>query len=332
MTISESQNTYIIRADAHTSIVRKDYLSSDQHPVVAYLASLKPSGRRTQEYALNVIAQLLIGKGATWRDIAWHHLTVVHTTALRSMLEASDYAPATCNKTLSGLRSVLRFAWRLGYMQAETYHRAVDVRDIKGSRLPAGRHIETGEIEALMAYLDENPSVATIRDAAIVAVLYQTGLRRSELVALSIEHYNVGTGAITVTGKGNRERLIYVAANGKRRLDRWLKERGRGYGALFLRVHYQPGNKQFCILKDQRESLSTHAIYNMLRRRAASVGLPDFSPHDFRRTFVGNQLDAGTDLPTVADMAGHADTRTTARYDRRGERRKIEAAHLINVP
>ncbi len=84
-------------------------------------------------------------------------------------------------------------------------------------------------------------------------------------------------------------------------------------------------------MRHERHTTSRVA-YNVLARRAPQAGADALSPHDLRRTYVGDLLDAGADIATVQKLAGHADVSTTARYDRRGGAARRAAADLLHVP
>ena len=100
----------------------------------------------------------------------WHALRYQHTQALRASL-AERYAPATANKHLAALRGVLKGAWRVGLVESEDYHRAVDLEGIRGEVLPAGQELQAGELRALFTAYGEDQTAAGCRDAALLAVL-----------------------------------------------------------------------------------------------------------------------------------------------------------------
>lgn len=297
-----------------------DMQQADQQPAVVYLASLSVGSRRTMTQALNTMAQILLAdEDATYLDIPWQQLRFQHTAALRARL-SEQFAYATANKMLSALRGTLKAAWKLGLMTAEDYHKAASVESIQGETVPAGRAVAAGELVGLLETCDH--TIVGIRDAAVISLLYGCGLRRAEVVALNLADYRVPEAALRIQGKRNKQRLIPLVGGAANALADWLAVRGDAAGPLFWGV----GNR------NNGRRLTTQAIYNMLQKRAISAGLESLSPHDFRRTFVGDLLDRGADIVTVQKLAGHANVETTARYDRRGEKAKQKAAELLHVP
>ncbi|MEO8392856.1 MAG: site-specific integrase, partial [Chloroflexota bacterium] len=293
-------------------------LPMDQNPAAVYLARLTNDlSRRTMRDALDKIAR--IGGHPDALALDWAQLRYSHAAAIRARL-AATYAPATANKMLSALRGVLKEAWRLGQMSAEDYQRAVDLENIKAETLPAGRDLSFGEIKALADVCMADSSPAGVRDAAIIGVLATCGVRRAELAHIAREDFDEESGKIAIRGgKGNKDRTVYAAHGKRAALLDWLGIRGTAAGALFVPIN-KGGNVQ------QGGQMTAQAVYKMLLKRGAEAGVKPFSAHDFRRTFVGDLLDRGVDIATVAKLAGHSDVKTTARYDRRPEETKRDAA------
>ncbi|MCH7720384.1 MAG: tyrosine-type recombinase/integrase [Planctomycetes bacterium] len=299
----------------------------DRHPAAVYLASLAYGSRPTMKQALESIAALATDDRRDAQSMNWPALRYQHTAAIRAAL-AERFAPATANKMLSALRGVLRECWRLRYMTAEDFHRAADMKSIRGDTLPRGRSLDRGEINALFAACAKDTTPAGVRDATIIALLYGCGMRRAEVVGLAVEDYDRRTGELRVHGKGNRERLVYATNGSKDALEDWLSRRGAEPGPLFVSIR-----KGGHIARDRMdEGMTSGAVYDVLKKRARHASVPEFSPHDLRRTFVGDMLDAGADISVVQRLAGHARINTTQRYDRRPEDAKRKAAELMFVP
>lgn len=300
-----------------------------RHPALVYLAHLAPGSRRTMEGSLGIVARALGGERSTVLGFPWHLLRYQHTAAFRAACW-DRYAPATTNKLLAAVRGVLKEAWRIRLIDADDYRRAADVRGVRGAALLRGRALSAGEVRTLFAHCAADPSVGGARDAALLGVLYGGGLRRAEAVDLNVADYDTASAALRVErGKGRKGRLAYVRGGAAAALEEWLALRGAamplpGDAPLFTRVR-KGGHVT-------AHRLTASGVLLVLQRRAAAAAVAPFSPHDVRRTFIGDLLDAGADISTVQRLAGHANVQTTARYDRRGERTKRAAAGLLHVP
>lgn len=314
--------TELISLDRTSAIAQAE--AQGANPALVYVASLgSQAGRRTMAAALEKIARLASDGQLGLETFPYHKLTFAHVAAIRAKL-AEAQAPATTNRDLSALRGTLKAAWQMGLMTAEQYHAAADVKGVRGETVPAGRGLTPGELAALMATCANDPSPAGARDAAIIGLLYAAGLRRAELVALDLGDYAPATGELRIMGKGHKERLAWLNNGAAQALADWLSIRGGDPGPLFVAIN--KGGK----LASAR--MTAQAIYNLLNKRAEGAAVKAFSPHDLRRTFVSDLLDAGADIATVQKMAGHANVTTTARYDRRPEAAKQKAASLLHVP
>ncbi|MHB1318184.1 MAG: tyrosine-type recombinase/integrase [Anaerolineae bacterium] len=298
-------------------------LASDRNPAAIYLASLgSDRARRAMLGRLRYVAGLLGVEDPL--SVPWHQLRCQHVAAIRAKLLESGQAPATINLALSALRGVAREAFNLGLLSAEDYARVRQAKSVRGERLPAGRSLSRGELAALVEACASDQSNAGARDTAIIGVMYTGGLRREEVPALDLADYDPASGDLRVSGKGNKQRLVYVNNGTEDALADWLAVRGDEPGPPFLPVT-RGGHLQ-------RRHMNPQTIYDLLARRAEQAGVRSFSPHDLRRTFVGDLLDAGADVVTVQALAGHANVQTTARYDRRPEATKRRAASLLHLP
>jgi integrase len=306
-----------------------------------YLDSLGGAGsRRALGACLHRIAALfLTAHGLTpgpapAETFPWAALRAEHTAMIRALLEQQStpcadgtprpWSAAYRNKHLSALRGVLDAAWRLGELGTDEHRRARAVRNFPGSRLPAGRSVHAAEFTALLRVCAADASAAGRRDAALLAVLYTTGARRSEVIGLRREDYDPGERSLRITGKGGKERLEYLHERAALLLGAWLAPQDAAAGPLFTPVHRSGAI--------QRRAMTDAAVRNVVVKRRRQALLPPMTPHDFRRTFIGNLLDAGVDLATAQHLVGHASPATTARYDRRPERQRRGAVDRLPFP
>lgn len=172
-------------------------------------------------------------------------------------------------------------------------------------RLP--RVLKTDELHALLdeppAVVDGDPEHIRRRDDAVLELLYGSGVRVSELCDLRPEDLDLPAGAITVWGKGGKQRRLPITPPASDALRGWLD---RGRPALV--VDDTPADAVFLNARGRR--LGPRDVRRILDRRASAPT----HPHALRHTFATHLLDGGADLRVVQELLGHADLSTTQRY------------------
>jgi site-specific recombinase XerD len=138
-------------------------------------------------------------------DFDWASLGYEDSQRIRQVL-SRRFSPRTANFHLSALRGILRECWRLDLMSHGEFARATDLARVRGDDHMAGRVLKPEELAALLQVCQTDDSPAGIRDAALIAVLYGTGLRRAELTGLNVEDYNLADGCLTVTAEPENSR------------------------------------------------------------------------------------------------------------------------------
>ncbi|MEU0560910.1 tyrosine-type recombinase/integrase [Dactylosporangium sp. NPDC006015] len=157
------------------------------------------------------------------------------------------------------------------------------------------------------------------RDTALLGFMAELGLRVGEVIALDVEHlrHNRGHRTVQVPGKGGKMRELPIPAPLGRDLDAYLDQRQGDGGDQADAVAVPLTGPLFVTSSGGR--MAQPNVFTLVRRTAKAAGLPNadrLSPHGLRHTLATAALDAGAPLRDVQDLLGHADPRTTRRYDR----------------
>jgi integrase/recombinase XerC len=248
-------------------------------------------------------------------------------------LQSQGKAPNTINQRLAAIRwyarkiADLAIDYQDDVELARQAARVATVQDVKGERPERGRHIDQGELFALMQACNQDPTPAGTRDAALIALAWSTGLRRDEISRIQLSDLSPAEEGldIEVMGKGGKRRKVYINDGALSGITDWLSFRGSEPGALFVAV-----NKGGKITGGR---LSGEALRKMLDKRSQEAQLSKpVTWHDFRRTFAGNLWDAKIDGVTIQKLMGHASQNQTAKYDRRPEAARRAAVRVLHVP
>src|SRR5215204_1134993 len=172
----------------------------------------------------------------------------------------------------------------------------------------AGNWLTRDQASRLLA-LPDPETVKGKRDRAILALLLACGVRRDELVRLSVEEIQLREGRwvlVDLLGNGRKRRTVPVPSWVKASIDEWMTAAGVEFGCVFRAI-----NKGGRVYGD---GLTANVIWSIVQGYAAQIGVPQLAPHDLRRTCTKLCRAAGGDLEQIQLLLGHASIATTERY------------------
>jgi integrase/recombinase XerC len=267
----------------------REYLDALRHQ-----RRLSPATLKNYAYALELLFSLLAEKS----------LQEVEPAQVRrfvALMHSKGLAPRSLALMLS--------AWR-GFFRWLVRHRRFSANPVLGVRAPkAARPLPKAlSVEAAQRLLDERPTTpALMRDAAMFELLYSSGLRLAELIALNVDdgRLDLAQGEVTVTGKGSKTRTVPVGAQARQALITWISTRSElaapGERALFV--------------GSRGKRIAPTVVGQRLRDWARQRGLAEHvHPHMLRHSFATHVLQSSQDLRAVQELLGHASISTTQVY------------------
>lgn len=237
-------------------------------------------------------------------------LVAADRPALATLAKAwADLAPSTVARKASALRQFYGFVLDQG-LRADDPSSALPR---PAPRRPLPKILSHSEVEALfsraeMEAVGERP--AAVRLLALIELLYGSGLRATELVALPLSAVPRDAPLLTVTGKGSQQRMVPVSGRARQAMSRWLAVR--------------PGDSRY-LFPSRGKHLTRVRLFQLIKGLATRAGIDaaKVSPHVLRHAFATHLLEGGADLRGLQTLLGHADIATTQIYTH------VDAARLV---
>ncbi|NUQ35828.1 MAG: tyrosine recombinase XerC [Planctomycetaceae bacterium] len=255
-----------------------------------------------------------------WLADSGSHLATLTSLKLRSYLavirDQNQYSQRTIARKMSAIRSFFRFLNRRGLM---------DTNPTLGLRNPRQPHdlpkfLEEGDIANLLA-ASSGDDWTSRRDHAIMELLYDCGLRVSELAAMELGHIDRGRNALKVLGKGKKERMIPLLPSALESLDSYIKVRAQPPRAASV----APSAGKAVFLNQRGTKLTDRSVRRIIDKWVGNAALKmHVTPHMLRHTFATHMLNGGADLRDVQELLGHESLSTTQIYTHVTHRRMKE--------
>ena len=266
------------------------------------------SARTLQAYRrdLDQLLQFLKSQEIDQPELVTQH----HIRAFIAQRHREGLGGKSLQRLLSAVRSFYKWMLREGIARNNP---ATPVRAPKSPRhLPATLDADT--IGQLLDIPCDTP--LAIRDKAIMELFYSSGLRLTELATLQWDQVDLGSGMVTVTGKGNRSRMVPIGRIAAEALVEWRK----------ARVKFASFEEPHVFVSQRGNPIATRTIQARIRHWAKHQGMPqNIYPHLLRHSFASHMLESSGDLRAVQELLGHADISTTQVYTH------LDFQHLAKV-
>ncbi len=233
----------------------------------------------------------------------WKNVTRDHIIRYILEMKEREYASSTVARKVAAVKSFFKFLEETGHLNSSPAKELETPRAEK--HLPAT--ISAEDVDRLLAAPSES-TPAGMRDRAMLELLYATGLRVSELVALNVEDVNIAEGTVRCMGKGRKERVLPIYDRAREALTQYLdKGRPRLLGE---------GNHEKALFLNRRGTrLTRQGLWLIIKRYVQEVNIKEnVTPHTLRHSFATHMLRGGADLRAVQQMLGHANISTTQIY------------------
>lgn len=247
----------------------------------------------------------------------WQEVDIINYIA---SLQSDDTSNRTIARVLASFRQF--FSWQndIGARKDNPCEKIAQPKVKKG--LP--KTLSEDEVSALLTIITGD-DVLSVRDRAMMEVLYACGLRVSELVGLEFFEVNLSAGWLQITGKGDKTRLVPLGQYAKSALEDYLA----------IRHNLIPTGKKDCqavFLTEQGGYMTRHNFWHLIKKYAQLAGIQKpISPHTVRHAFATHLVNHGADLRSVQLLLGHKDLSTTQIYTHIATAR-LQALHDLHHP
>ena len=219
---------------------------------------------------------------------------------MESLMDRGNNA-STINKKLSALRSFFRYALKRRLVQKDPAHAVVGLKKSK----PLPQFVREGEMDRLLDDVEWGDNYKDVRARTLLLLLYETGLRRSELTGLDDGDIDFETGQLKVTGKRSKQRIVPFGPE--------LAETLRKY--VVVRDEQVKGDCDALFLSDKGHRMTGQQVYEIVHRYlTGATSLKKRSPHVLRHSFATAMLNNGAGLESIRNLLGHESVSTTEIY------------------